>query len=381
MSASAYSPPVSRDARAIGTWLIGVAVMVFAMMLIGAITRLTESGLSMVEWRPLIGAVPPLSAAEWSRVFELYRQTSEYRLANAGMTLAEFKEIFWWEYIHRLWGRLIGLAYALPFFWFLARGRVPSGYRGHLWALLVLGGLQGVVGWWMVASGFVDRTDVSQYRLALHLGLAFAIFAYLIYVALKLMRPRAPAPAAGRWVARAYGLMALTAVTVLSGALVAGLNAGFVYNSWPLMDGAFFYRDWFLLDPWWRNAFENIGAVQFDHRMLAYAAVAAALAFWIAARRDADAPAGLKRAAACIAAMAAAQMGLGILTLLSVVQMGLAVLHQAGAAILTGLCVWAVFEARAARQAAAARIGSRADGLVAHAEAAPMPAAHMDRHR
>lgn len=345
------SPAIRDDSRPIGLWLMGVAVMVVIMMLIGAITRLTESGLSIVEWAPLMGTLPPLHEAEWQRLFDLYRETSQYRIANAGMSLDEFKTIFWWEYIHRLWGRVIGLAFALPFLVFLIRRGIPAGLWKHLVVLFLLGGLQGGIGWWMVTSGFVDRTDVSQYRLATHLGMAFGIFAYLLYVALGLLKPR-PAivpQGAARWRLPAYGLFGIVSVTVLAGALVAGLDAGFTYNTWPLMDGDFFYRHWFLQSPWWINAFENVGAVQFNHRMLAYATVFSALGFWWATRKKATAHAGLKAAAHAVAAMSLLQMGLGIATLLTGVNIILATIHQGGAACLFGLTVWLVYEARAAR--------------------------------
>jgi cytochrome c oxidase assembly protein subunit 15 len=338
------------DARLIGFWLVGVAGLVLAMMVIGAITRLTGSGLSMVEWRPLMGILPPLTDAEWQRVFDLYRQTSQYRLANWGMSLGDFQTIFWWEYIHRVWGRLIGLAFALPLVVFLIRGGIPAGYRRHLVTLLVLGGLQGLVGWWMVTSGFVDRTDVSQYRLATHLGIAFVILGYLLYVALKLLKPRAAAPAGAMvWRRPALGFLALTGVTVLAGALVAGMDAGLTYNTWPLMDGDFFYRNWAVIDPLWRNAFENLGAVQFNHRMLAYGVLLAALALWWMMRRSDTVPGPARLAIAAIALMTLAQLGLGIATLLTGVNIVLAVLHQAGAAILVSLAVWLVYETRAAR--------------------------------
>jgi len=182
-SNKAIPPPTVSD-RPIVTWLVLCCLMVVAMMLIGAVTRLTESGLSMVEWRPLIGVLPPLDEAEWGRIFDLYRATSEYRLENAGMTIGEFKTIFWWEYIHRLWGRLIGLVFGLPFLWFLVRRKVPAGLTPHLIALFVLGGLQGVIGWWMVKSGLVDRHDVSQYRLVVHLAIAFLILGYMLWLVL-----------------------------------------------------------------------------------------------------------------------------------------------------------------------------------------------------
>lgn len=342
------------DSRAIGLWLVAIAAMVVAMMLIGAITRLTESGLSIVEWAPLMGTLPPLHEGEWQRLFDLYRQTSQYQIANAGMSLDEFKTIFFWEYVHRLWGRLIGLAFAIPFVVFLIRRGIPNGLWLHLAVLFLLGGMQGAIGWWMVVSGFVDRTDVSQYRLATHLGTAFLIFAYLIYVALGLLKPRpAVVPAgAARWRLPCQAMLAVVSITVLAGALVAGLDAGFTYNTWPLMDGDLLYRHWFLQSPWWINGFENVGAVQFNHRMLAYATVLGAVTLWWAVRNAKTAPAGVKSAARAVAVTAVLQMALGIATLLTGVNIVLATLHQGGAACLFGLTVWLVYEARAARPAA-----------------------------
>lgn len=349
MTSVAAAQPVRRSGqgarRAVGLWLAATAVMVFAMMVIGAITRLTESGLSMVEWRPLIGALPPLTDAEWRRIFELYRQTSQYQMLNAGMSLDEFRTIFWWEYVHRLWGRLIGLVYALPFFWFLATRRIPPGYAGHLWVLLLLGALQGVIGWWMVQSGLVDRTEVSQYRLAVHLGLAFAILGYLLWLALELLWPRevrrAAPPDGLRRLAAAT--LAVVFVTVLSGALVAGLRAGLVYNEWPLMDGRFFPAGYGDLSPWWINPFENVIAVQFDHRMMAYLTGAAVLATWAAVRRTR--PALRARMAADALGLAAiVQIALGVTTLLLVVPLPLAVMHQIGAAALFCCAIWLLYE-------------------------------------
>ncbi len=319
-------------AMPVAAWLFFCAAMVLAMMVIGAITRLTESGLSMVEWRPLIGAFPPLNDAEWDRVFALYRETSQFRLANTGMDLAAFKTIFWWEYIHRLWGRAIGLVFAIPFLFFLVRGMVPRGMTGHLVALFLLGGAQGLIGWWMVKSGFVARTDVSQYRLAIHLGMAFAILGYLLWLALDIVAP-------GRRGRRGLAMLTLAAVflTAMAGGLVAGLNAGLDYNTWPLMDGGLAPDGILALSPWWLNAFENIATVQFDHRMLAYVTTICIAALWWRHRR-AEPRAAM--AATALGIMTVVQLGLGIATLLLVVPLPLAALHQAGAAVLFSLAIW-----------------------------------------
>lgn len=322
----------------VAIWLFVCAAMVVAMMIIGAITRLTESGLSMVEWRPLIGAWPPTSEAEWLRIFDLYKQTSEYKLANAGMTLPEFQTIFWWEFIHRLWGRLIGVVFAVPFVVFLALKKIPRALTPHLVALFVLGGLQGLIGWWMVKSGFVDRTDVSQYRLTVHLGMAFAILGYLLWQALEIVAPRrAPEPEAPRGLA--WLTLGIISMTILAGGLVAGLNAGLTYNSWPLMDGDFVPDGILDQTPWWVNPFENIATVQFDHRMLAYGTAISVFWLWWRVRRTWTSPLA-RLAANLLALMVLVQLGLGIATLLLVVPLPLAVLHQAGAAMLFSIAIW-----------------------------------------
>ncbi|NKB54777.1 MAG: heme A synthase [Alphaproteobacteria bacterium] len=324
----------------VAVWLFVCAGMVMAMMMIGAITRLTESGLSMVEWRPLIGAWPPTSEAEWQRVFDLYRQTSEYQLANAGMALAEFKTIFWWEFIHRLWGRLIGVVFAMPFVAFLILKKIPRSMTPHLVALFVLGGLQGLIGWWMVKSGFVDRIDVSQYRLTVHLGIAFGILGYLLWLALDIVAPRG-SPASDGLRRRGWLTLGVLSATVLAGGLVAGSHAGLTYNTWPLMDGAIVPEGIFDLSPWWLNGFENIATIQFDHRMLAYISLGSILWLWLGVRWAHTSPLA-RLAAGALAAMALVQVILGVATLLMVVPLPLAVLHQAGAATLFALAVWTV---------------------------------------
>ncbi len=342
--------------RAMALWLYGVAALVFAMTVIGAITRLTESGLSMVEWRPLIGALPPLSEAEWQRVFDLYRETPEYRLKNAGMSLEDFRRIFFWEWFHRLWGRLIGLAYAVPLAWFWLRGHLAGrpGLSLRLLGLLVLGGLQGVLGWYMVASGLVDRPSVSHYRLAAHLGLAVLIYALLVWQATDLLdggrAARAQAVAGGRrlgWLA-----LAAVAVTAVWGAFVAGLDAGIGYNTWPRM-GAYWLPPQALsveaayvaapaaVAPW-QLPFENTALVQFLHRWLAFLALAGVLAFSVQVAR-----AGLARVAAALAVVGVGQVVLGIATLLSFVAIPLAALHQAGALVLIGLLILTIRRLRA----------------------------------
>jgi len=239
LSLAARSVRHTAAPRAVGVWLLICCGMIFAMAVIGAITRLTESGLSIMEWAPLSGSLPPLDQAEWQRLFDLYRTIPEYQEINRDMTMADFKQIFWWEWVHRLWGRLIGLVFALPFFWFLLRAKLPRGLAPYLWLALGLGALQGFVGWYMVSSGFAERSDVSQYRLALHLSLALVIYATLFWLALSVLRGRAAAPSARSHAASAvslplYAFCLLLALTILAGAFVAGLNAGMTYNSFPL---------------------------------------------------------------------------------------------------------------------------------------------------
>lgn len=327
--------------RAIAIWLFACCGMVILMMLIGAITRLTESGLSMVEWRPLIGVLPPLTDEEWQRVFALYRKTSEYRLQNPDMSLGAFKTIFWWEYIHRVWGRLIGVVFAVPLLWFLVRRQIPKGLAPHLVALFLLGGVQGVIGWWMVKSGFVDRDDVSQYRLTVHLGIAFVILGYMLWIAIGLISRGLAEFALPAGLGRnAKAVLLIVFITALTGGLVAGLNAGFTYNEWPMMDGRFVPDGYGEMSPWWLNLFDNIAAVQFDHRMMAYLTAAAVLALWLQARRG-RLPAAAQRPFHVLAAVVVVQIALGIATLLMVVPLPLAVLHQAGAIALFCAAVWA----------------------------------------
>ena len=334
--------------RPVGLWLIACAAMVFAMAVIGAITRLTESGLSIMEWAPVSGALPPLSEAEWQRLLGLYRQIPEYLEENAGMSLAAFKTIFWWEYIHRLWGRLIGVVFALPFLWFLLRGRLGRPLVPHLVALFALGGLQGLMGWYMVASGFAGRTDVSQYRLAAHLALAVLIYGYLLKVAFAQLRrePETSADPRAAALRRALGgFLALTVLTIVSGGFVAGLNAGFTYNSFPLMDGDLVPAGYGDLRPWVLNLFENVAAVQFNHRLLAMVTVAAAVGLWLWSRRLALTP-GAARAMALLLAMALLQLALGIAALLLAVPVWLGALHQGGALGLLGFGLWALHQLR-----------------------------------
>ncbi len=336
--------------RAVGLWLLICAAMVLAMAVIGAITRLTESGLSIMEWAPLAGTLPPLSEAEWQRVFEIYKQIPEYTEENVGMTLAEFKTIFWWEWFHRLWGRLIGVVFLVPFIWFLVKGRIERPLIPHMIAIFVLGALQGGMGWYMVASGFADITDVSQYRLVAHLVIAVAIYGYLLWVAFLLLAPGPEASADPRSGALRRGLAALVGlgvVAIASGGFVAGINAGFTYNTFPLMDGDLVPAGYGELEPWLLNHFENVGAVQFNHRLLGAVTLVLAAGLWLWSRRlTLSGPAA--RAVALVFAMALLQFGLGLSALLLVVPVWLGALHQGGALVLFGLGLWALYQLRPA---------------------------------
>lgn len=317
--------------RAVAAWLVGVATMIFLMVVIGGITRLTESGLSITEWKPVTGTLPPLTEADWEREFELYKRIPEAQTVHYGITLEEFKQIYFWEYLHRLWGRLIGVVFAVPLVWFLVTRRIPAGFGLRLAGIFALGALQGFVGWWMVASGLVDRTDVSQYRLVAHLGLALVIYAAIVWTVLDLLAPSPSgiAPLPLRRQASAFAALAFT--TILSGGFVAGLDAGLTYNTFPLMDGRLFPAGYFIESPWWINWFENVTAIQFNHRLLAIATLAAAIALW-AYWRPRTAP-SLRLGLDFLAASTLIQVSLGIATLLLVVPISLAALHQAGAVL------------------------------------------------
>lgn len=322
--------------RLIARWLFVVAAMIFAMVVVGGITRLTESGLSMVRWEPVKGIIPPLTEEAWQAEFAAYQQYPEYQKVNLGMTLDEFKAIYWWEFGHRLLGRSIGLVFLLPFLVFLAKGYVRPKLKPKLWAMFVLGGLQGALGWYMVASGLVDQPDVSHYRLAAHLMMALIIYAYILWVAFDLVEP-AGAPPSSLWRQdqRASALVIALAVLVTAqitlGAFVAGLNAGFSYNTWPLMDGRFIPTGLWLLEPWWHNLLENHTMLQFLHRMGAYAALIGALLLWLFMRRSGRAE--VRLASHLLLAAMLIQVILGIITLLLVVPVSWGAAHQAGAVI------------------------------------------------
>jgi cytochrome c oxidase assembly protein subunit 15 len=349
-------------ARAIRLWLFAIAALVFVMVLVGGATRLTESGLSIVEWQPVAGTVPPLSAAAWQAEFEKYQATPQYVHVNRGMSLDDFKTIYWWEWTHRLLGRLVGAAFLLPFVWFLWRGRVAPRLRPRLWAIFGLGALQGAVGWWMVASGLANRVEVSQYRLATHLILACLIFAAVVWTAQGIAaRPGVPVP--GRIRTSAVGLVALVLVQIYLGALVAGIRGGLLYNTWPLIDGAVVPAHLFDAQPAWRNLFENPLTVQFDHRMAAYALWVVALLHALDVARTRGGPA--LTGALVIAAAVTIQACLGILTLVHAAPVALALAHQGMAIAVLALAVihaqrLAPMHAQARAGAPAAQTSSRA---------------------
>src|SRR6202022_2754196 len=312
------------DNRAIRWWLLSIAVLITIMVLVGGATRLTESGLSIVEWKPVTGALPPLNQEQWTQAFEAYKTIPQYREMNAGMNLSEFKTIFWWEWSHRLLGRVIGVAYLLPFLWFMWRGVVSADLRRRLWLIFGLGALQGAVGWWMVASGLSERVEVSQYRLATHLVLALLIFAGIVRT-LRRLADRPPSAVSARLRITSGALVVLTFVQLYLGALVAGLRAGKIYNTWPEIDGALIpsAARLFFEQPWWRNLFDNALTVQFAHRMTAYALLVLAILHALDAIRSRADNAVISGAWSLLAAITLQAM-LGILTLLYQVPMDLA---------------------------------------------------------
>lgn len=319
--------------RALALWLLACAALVFAMVVIGGVTRLTRSGLSIVEWDPILGAIPPLTEAQWQEVFEKYQRTPEYRMVNFGMSLAEFKGIFYIEWFHRLFGRLIALVFLGGLVYFWLRRRIPRALVPRLLGIFLLGALQGALGWYMVMSGLVDVPRVSPYRLTAHLGFAVAIYAAILWTAFSLLYPKAEAASGGvgptlrRF---AWGVTGLVFLMILTGGFVAGTKAGFAFNTFPLMNGYFVPPGIFALTPWWANLFENIATVQFNHRLLAYVLVIVVAAFWWTAQR-AGLPPRARRAAHALLVLLALQVALGISTLLYVVPLGLAAAHQAGA--------------------------------------------------
>ena len=325
--------------RAIRLWLLAVAALMLVTLVVGGATRLTESGLSIVEWKPVTGVLPPLDAAGWQAEFAKYQTIPQYRERNAGMSLEEFKTIYWWEWSHRVLARLIGGAFLIPFLFFLWRGWIEPSLRPRLWTIFGLGAALGAVGWWMVASGLADRVSVSQYRLAFHLTLACAIFAVIVWTAQGLVA-RAPIAAPPRIRIGALTLLALVVLQIYLGALVAGLRAGLIYNTWPLIDGALVPESsrLFFETPLWRNLFENTLTVQFDHRMVAYALWALAVLHAADVARTVRGGAALT-GALTLASAVTVQAALGIVTLVHLAPLGLALAHQAMAIVVLTIAV------------------------------------------
>lgn len=329
--------------RPVRIWLYVMAFLVLVMVAIGGITRLTDSGLSITEWKPISGTIPPLSVADWEAELEAYRQIPEYQLQNRGMSLDEFKFIFWWEWGHRFFGRLLGFAFAVPFVVFLVQKRLDKSLTLPLASLFVLGGFQGFLGWWMVSSGLTERTDVSQYRLAVHLGAACILFAALIWSARRLeplqperIRQAEEVPWRWRWLV--IGLGVFLFVQLIAGAFVAGINAGYSHNTWPLMDGRIIPNGLLIVEPAWLNIFENPLTVQFIHRMLAYAlAIYTGFVIWQGYKINGFK--GLHGWLPVIGGLVTLQIILGISTLLLVVPISLALGHQALAFMLVGAII------------------------------------------
>ncbi|MCH9638062.1 MAG: COX15/CtaA family protein [Betaproteobacteria bacterium] len=329
--------------KPIAVWLLICCVLVFAMVVVGGVTRLTDSGLSIVEWQPIIGTMPPITQGDWDEMLEKYRASPQYQQINKGMSVDEFKSIFWWEYFHRLLGRLIGVVFFVPFVYFLIKKQIDKPLGLKLTGMFVLGGLQGFMGWYMVMSGLVDNPHVSQYRLTAHLGLAFVIFAALFWVALDLLSPEGGHQQMTKQLQSlrrfSIGLTSLIFVMVLSGGFVAGIRAGLAYNTFPLMNGHFIPPEIFMLEPWYRNFFDNMATVQFDHRLIAWILAFLVPLFWFKAMK-AELPSTTRLACHLLLIMLAIQISLGIATLLNFVPIPLAAAHQGGAVLLFAAALW-----------------------------------------
>ncbi len=325
--------------KPIAVWLLTCCAFIFAMVVLGGVTRLTHSGLSIVEWDPIVGAIPPLTQTQWEETFDQYKQTPEYRKINVGMSLQAFKGIFYVEWAHRLLGRLIGVVFLLPFLYFLVRRQIKRALVPKLVTMFVLGGLQGALGWYMVKSGLIDIPRVSPYRLTAHLAFAILIYAYIFWTALGLLYPRAPLPPPGDLRRFSTAVAALIFLMILSGGFVAGNKAGLAFNTFPLMNGRFFPEGMYAMQPWWTNLFENIATVQFNHRLIAYLLCLVIPAFWLTAMRCAL-PAHTRRGTHLLLGWLAVQVTLGVTTLLFVVPVPLAAAHQAGALILFSIALF-----------------------------------------
>ena len=339
--------PMQRHDRTVAIWLLICCGLVFTMVVLGGFTRLTGSGLSMADWRPLMGWLPPLSETEWQRVFDLYQQTPEFLKVNSHMDVHAFKSIFWLEFLHRLLGRTIGIVFLVPFVFFLARGYIRASEWPKYLLMFVLGGLQGVLGWYMVKSGLVDNPHVSQYRLTAHLFAAFLIYAYMFWVAMSLLFP-ATGTERHPWYRKSFALTALLSVTIISGGFVAGLKAGKIYNTFPMMGDYWLPPGIMALEPFWRNFFDNMTTVQFDHRILAITTLIAVIGFWFKAR-SADLPARTRPAVNALLHTAVLQVILGITTLLMSVPIILGATHQGVAMLLFTVSLYILHSLRRVR--------------------------------
>jgi cytochrome c oxidase assembly protein subunit 15 len=331
----AVGAPGARARVQVAAWLLACCALVFAMVVVGGVTRLTHSGLSIVEWQPILGTLPPINETQWLEAFGKYRLTPEYLKVNQGMSLDAFKSIFWWEYFHRLLGRIIGAVFLLPLLWFWWRGRIDRPLALKLAGIFVLGALQGAMGWYMVKSGLVDDPRVSQYRLTAHLSFALAIYAAMLWTALGLLYPVARGAVASPLRRISWVITAVVAYTAVTGGFVAGIRAGFAYNTFPLMNGHVVPPEIFMLEPWQLNFFNNMATVQFDHRLGAWLLALLVPWFWLRARREALA-ARARLAGHLLLGMLALQVTLGIATLLLLVPIPLAAAHQGGAVLLLG---------------------------------------------
>ncbi len=331
--------------RTVATWLLVCCGFVFTMVVLGGITRLTGSGLSMVDWRPLMGILPPLTDAEWQRVFDMYRESPEYQMVNAGFGIEGFKGIFWLEYLHRLLGRVIGVVFLVPFVYFFIKGYVVRREWPKYLLMFILGGLQGLLGWYMVKSGLVDVPHVSQYRLTAHLVAAFAIFAYMFWVAMSLLFPSPKNAPRHPWFGRTLALFVVVSITIVSGGFVAGLRAGKIYNTFPMMGDHWVPPGLMALEPFWRNFFDNMTTVQFDHRLLAITTFALIVAYWYGTRST-SLPDRARPAANALLHTAIVQVALGIATLLFAVPVVLGAAHQGVAMILFTVALYLVHALR-----------------------------------
>ena len=331
--------------RTVAYWLLLCCGLVFIMVVLGGFTRLTGSGLSMVDWRPLMGVLPPMGDAEWQRVFEMYQQSPEFQKVNSEFGVNEFKSIFWLEYLHRLLGRIIGIVFFVPFVVFFVRGYIQRNEWAKYLLMFVLGGLQGLLGWYMVKSGLVDVPRVSQYRLTAHLVAAFTIYAYMFWVAMSLLFPSSENAGKHPWYGKTLALATLISVTIISGGFVAGLKAGKIYNTFPMMGDYWFPPGLMALEPFWRNFFDNMATVQFDHRWLAISTFVLIVVFWFRARK-ADLPARARPAVNALLHTAVLQVALGITTLLLAVPVFLGAAHQAVAMLLFTVALYLVHALR-----------------------------------